>query len=266
MDDIKLPIYLGQSRATEVYFFLAPQPENLNRFLRYAGSPMWCASSLVPDILANTEVPESVTEEVTKFISESFVDKKTPNTGKRADPVKVKPTKPALESKKESTDVSNNNIHPGSSSAEPDSNGGKREKAVEGISENYENTRIENSVKEIGSEDGETHSGSGGRLGIKRQRKSVGPDVGNGCPGSDGLPGLPIQSGSEIPESGRRSESPGRVLDTRGSDSGSTAESSPLDFPCSSSVDGLVKPKRKRRTKLEMEAARAAEAAALLAK
>lgn len=253
---ITIPLYLGESKEENGYFFLALD-NGRARFIKYSSTrkiPFWCYSVSLPDFLDLGEVPESVLNEVINFVG---------------GPVEIiTRVVPQGSSKKKSAVI-------------PISQEVHGELNVTSDIQKQESKRSNSSIKVSFNSDDDTGESSYPKLPIQeRQNQEDGTTTttessGSNCEERIGgrfktnpstrhlrIRGLPSPGGDGIGLLDEECESePRRMFGTGVLDTGRIGERSLHDESTATAENhgGLhgthdgVKPKRKRRTKVEME-------------
>jgi hypothetical protein len=261
MNQFLIPCYVGKDPKSDSYFFIS-QKEGFGRFIKYTRYPFWCGSSAVSDFLALVEAPEDVVLAVQNFVADRLAIEIVPKVRGRPERIfmTVLPEKSGLE-KDGVNNVAEDKKPPGrSESTIGDSgNGGRKTAAEVSQKERKKHTNGKgNSLSQKATSQRADREEEPRR--IFKTSSGTGPSglrrlPGDGCDIKHNVTSEPPSNAFE--GSGRGLESESGVLGTQGGSAGGYIDTAGLLRTTSSTLDGSVKPKRKRRTKLEMEAARA---------
>ncbi len=278
---IKTPFYLGKDPKSDTYFFFA-EKQGVGRFIKYVRYPFWDASPFVTSFVL-AKPPDSILEEVELFANGQVAYQVTPKQGRKKEVVvRIETPNPTLEEVDGEADVNKSN-NPSSSGQKPKLS----RKPKSSRSEESEVSRLSRKGSQVKAvettQDSPSTSTQSGRSGSSEgsgNGHQTGADSGFGD--VRGLPGNELaRDGGHLPPTkpSTRRVSVGRVVGTSGEEQRSLPDSpagSSGERDRGSDVDGTgrsgvgtsgepgLKPRRKRRTKLEMQKVRAAEAVARL--
>lgn len=260
-ENLAQPLYLGKGVGTSSYFFLANK-SGIGRFIKFVKYPFWCGHKDLPDeLVLNSTLPESVLNEVTLFINGLVEFEITPKRQGRAESVSRKevinltPVPGELNVSNSPTISSATELQKSSLRGVKTSGGSEVSRISEPVGKRSTVVPSSKTIDRLPTEQntrtpGPATCGTGQRLGqsddlVRGSDSSRQSESGTGSSGFSSEPG--------DGRSGRRPKPGSRVLGEVGT-TPVGVRTSPV-----ANDDGIglvVKSKRKRRTKAEMEEAR----------
>lgn len=269
MEPFIIPFYLGKGtdKKDDSYYFVGTK-DGEGRFLKYTRYPFWAGPSNMPPSFTFVDVPESVRKEVEAFAAgKLLIDVIPKSRGKSEKVIKTEavPLSVLNPEKDEIPNVAiiNSNTIPCEVQNIPGKIRIRRKNAAEVSSSKEDNLDSpRHSIPPSSESSGDIEQGCRGNRSTTpiSDIRIVRGISDNGYGGSNSKSGSQSNAGSSVAESGTRRVSDIGVLVQGGDDSRSIPLPASDDGANHSIIDGsLIKPKRHRRTKAEMLAARAAE-------